>query len=121
MRLPRFEYLEPKDLDQALDMLAQYKDDARILAGGTDLLVRMKKRLLMPKKLISLKTLNFLSHITQNKDSITIGACTSLAHIIESSLIQKEFPALFSAMELLGAPTIQHYTGTIGGNILQDI
>jgi len=49
VRLPRFEYLGPETLEDTLDLLADHKDDARILAGGTDLLVRMKKGLLSPK------------------------------------------------------------------------
>ena len=120
MRLPRFEYLGPETLDQALDLLATHKDDAKILAGGTDLLVRMKKRLVKPKALISLKALNELSYIKKQDGYIKIGARTSLADIIASDLIQKEARALFQACEKIGAITIQHFRGTIGGNILQD-
>ncbi|MBU0465339.1 MAG: FAD binding domain-containing protein [Proteobacteria bacterium] len=120
MRLPRFDYLGPETLDQALDLLAFHGDDAKILAGGTDLLVRMKKGLLKPKALISLKALNELSYIKKQDGYIKIGARTSLADIIASDLIQKEARALFQACEKIGAITIQHYRGTIGGNILQD-
>ena len=120
MRLPRFKYLGPETLDQALDLLATHKDDAKILAGGTDLLVRMKKGLLKPKVLISLKALNELSYIKKQDGYIKIGARTSLADIIASDLIQKESRALFQACEKIGAITIQHFRGTIGGNILQD-
>jgi len=120
VRLPRFDYLGPETLDQALDLLAFHGDDAKILAGGTDLLVRMKKGLLKPKALISLKALNELSYIKKQDGYIKIGARTSLADIIASDLIQKEARALFQACEKIGAITIQHYRGTIGGNILQD-
>ena len=120
MRLPRFDYLGPETIDQALDLLATHKDDAKILAGGTDLLVRMKKGVLKPKILISLKALNELSYIKKEDASIKIGARTPLADIIASDLIQKEAKALFQACERLGAITIQHFRGTIGGNILQD-
>ena len=120
MRLPRFDYLGPDTLEAALDLLAFHGDDAKILAGGTDLLVRMKKRLLKPKVLISLKALNELSYIKKQDGYIKIGARTSLADIIASDLIQKEAQALFQACEKIGAITIQHFTGTIGGNILQN-
>ena len=120
MRLPRFDYLGPDTLEAALDLLAFHKDDAKILAGGTDLLVRMKKRLLKPKVLISLKALNELSYIKKQDGYIKIGAKTSLADIIASDLIQKKAQALFQACEKIGAITIQHFTGTIGGNILQE-
>ena len=120
MRLPRFDYLGPDNLEKALDLLDAHRDDARILAGGTDLLVRMKKGLLKPKFLISLKALNELSYIKKEDNNIKIGARTSIADIIASDLIKKEAHALFQACEKIGAITIQHYRGTIGGNILQD-
>jgi 4-hydroxybenzoyl-CoA reductase beta subunit len=120
LRLPRFEYLRPDNLEEALDLLDTHRDDAKILAGGTDLLVRMKKGLLKPKFLISLKALNELSYIKKENNNIKIGSRTSIADIIASALIKKESMALFQACEKIGAITIQHYRGTIGGNILQD-
>ncbi|WP_299981995.1 FAD binding domain-containing protein [Desulfobacula sp.] len=120
MRLPRFDYLEPENLKGALDLLSTHRDDAKILAGGTDLLVRMKKGLLKPKVLISLKALNELSYINEKNGYIKIGARTPIADIVASGLIKEEAHALFQACEKIGAVTIQHYRGTIGGNILQD-
>ncbi len=122
MRLPRFEYLGPETLEDALDLLAKHRDDAKILAGGTDLLVRMKKGLLSPKVLISLKALNNLSYIQKQKDdnSISIGARTPLADIIASELILIKATALSTACDKIGAVSMQHYRGTIGGNILQN-
>ena len=120
MRLPPFNYTGPDTLEKALDLLAEHGPDAKILAGGTDLLVRMKKGLLAPKTLISLKALKDLAYIKQDKDFIRIGARTPLADIIASDLIQKEAAALPTACERVGAATIQHYRGTLGGNILQD-
>jgi len=120
MLLPRFDYLEPKNLEGALDLLAIHRENAKLLAGGTDLLVRMKKGLLKPKSLISLKSLNELSYIKKEADSIKIGAGTPLADIIASGPVQDDARALSQACEKVGAVTIQHYRGTIGGNILQD-
>jgi len=120
MLLPRFDYLEPQNLEAALELLAAHRDEAKILAGGTDLLVRMKKGLLKPKALISLKSLKGLSYIKEEDDGIRIGAGTCLADIISSKPIQEKARALFEACEKIGAITIQHHRGTIGGNILQD-
>nr|NJM04012.1 hypothetical protein [Desulfobacula sp.] len=120
MRLPPFNYTGPDTLEQALDLLAGHGPDAKILAGGTDLLVRMKKGLLAPKMLISLKALKDLAYIKKDKDVIRIGARTPLADIIASDLVQKEAAALATACQRVGAATIQHFRGTIGGNILQD-
>jgi len=124
VRLPRFDYLRPDTLDEALAFLATYRDGARILAGGTDLLVRMKKGLLAPKTLISLKQLDELVYIRREtrkgKDCLLVGAKTSIADIISSNLVQQNAPALVTACERIGAITLQHFAGTIGGNILQD-
>ena len=120
MLLPGFDYLEPESLESALDLLATHGEDAKLLAGGTDLLVRMKKGLLKPKVLISLKSLNELSYISEEANCIKIGARTPLADIIKSDPVQKNARALFQACEKVGAITIQHFRGTIGGNILQD-
>lgn len=120
MRLPQFEYLHPDNLDQALALLDQHQMDVRVLAGGTDLLVRMKKRLLAPKYVLSLKSLDELSFIEETSEGIDIGARTPLADIITSTAVQTHAPALIQACRKVGAVTLQHYTGTIGGNILQD-
>jgi CO/xanthine dehydrogenase FAD-binding subunit len=80
----------------------------------------MKKGLITPKRLISLKSLKELSYIKEEDDCIRIGAGTSLADIIASGTIQNGARALFQACEKVGAVTIQHHRGTIGGNILQD-
>lgn len=120
VRLPEFDYIEPGNLEEALKVLADYGTQCKILAGGTDLLVRMKQRLILPDRLVSLKKLHELDTIQRNKDSVIIGARTCLHDICRSTLIQKEFNALHQAVDAVGAPSIQHYTGTIGGNILQD-
>lgn len=120
MRLPRFEYKRPDTLDETLQLLFRYVDDAKILAGGTDLLVRMKKGLLAPKVLISLTALNELSYVEKDKDRIRIGAKTPIADLVASDVIKRHAPALLQACEKIGAVTIQHYRGTIGGNLIQD-
>ena len=120
MLLPRFDYSQPRNLEAALDLLDSHREDAKILAGGTDLLVRMKKGLIAPKRLISLKSLKELSYIKEEDDYVRIGAGTSLADIISSDVVRKKARALVQACEKVGAVTIQHHRGTIGGNILQD-
>ena len=120
MRLPKFEYLSPDTFEQALILLSAHSPDVCIVAGGTDLLVRMKLGLAAPKYLISLKALNDLSYIEKDGESVKIGSQTPLKDIIDSELIREHAPALSMACEKIGALSIQHYRGTIGGNILQD-
>ena len=117
MRLPSFEYLEPRKVEEALMMLADHGDRAAVLAGGTDLIVRMKQRLAKPAILVSLKHLQDLHYIRQENALIVIGAMTTLVSLQGSQLIKTHFPALATAVRLIGAPPIQHVRGTIGGNL----
>ncbi len=120
MRLPPFEYLEPKNLDEALGSLDEFKERAALLAGGTDLIVRMKQRLETPSYLIGLKSLDELRYIVEEGDIIRIGSLTTLNEILQSSIVQKSLPGLIQAISSIGAPTIQHFRGTIGGNLCQN-
>jgi 4-hydroxybenzoyl-CoA reductase subunit beta len=115
--LPQFQYLEPKDLDETLDLLAHHGEQASLLAGGTDLLVRMKQRLARPAFLISLRDLSQLRYIREESDHVAIGATTPLASILGSDVVADRYPALHQAVKRIGATTIQHFRGTIGGNL----
>jgi 4-hydroxybenzoyl-CoA reductase beta subunit len=117
LRLPSFEYLEPRNLEEALEFLSAHGDKARVIAGGTDLIVRMKQRLVEPSFLISLKSLQELSFIRQDNGIAAIGAMTPLSSVLDSDLIKTNFPALLEAVKLIGAPPVQHFRGTIGGNL----
>lgn len=92
MQLPGFEYLEPRDLDAALDLLGEYGADCAVLAGGTDLIVRMKQRLKSPRWLLSLKHLRDLDYIQETDSCLKVGAATPLARIISSDIIQQKLP-----------------------------
>lgn len=117
MRLPAFEYFAPKDMAGVLTLLAEKGVDASVIAGGTDLLVRMKQRLLEPKFLVSLKNLKGLNYIRQEGNVTAIGAMTPLASVVASKGIMEMYPALYKAVQSIGAPAIQHFRGTVGGNL----
>jgi len=118
MRLPQFEYLEPKTLKQAVKALMIDVKRSVLLAGGTDLIVHMKHRLIQPKRVINLKTIRGLASISDGKDGLKIGALTSLHDIASSPVIKERYPALAQAAEEVGAYAHQ-VMGTIGGNLCQ--
>ncbi|HSL61773.1 MAG TPA: FAD binding domain-containing protein [Desulfotignum sp.] len=120
MRLPQFTYQSPCTLEEVLALLAEHRENARILAGGTDLLVRMKKRLVLPRVLVSLRHLDRLASIRETSGTLCIGAKTPIIDVIGSDRLQQQVPALVHACERIGAVSIQHFRGTLGGNILQD-
>ncbi len=120
MRLPAFAYELPQGLDEALELLHTHGTNCKILAGGTDLLVRMKQGLASPTHLISLKAVPELAIIRESGCLLRIGAAVRLADILAYEPIQDRWPSLAEAVTSIGAPSIQHFAGTIGGNLCQD-
>ncbi len=117
MRLPKFEYFAPKTLEEALRLLAEKGDGARVMAGGTDLLVRMKHGLLKPRTVIELKGIEGLNKIQfQAKKGLTIGATTLLADVATHPDILKHYPAVAAAAEKTANVQIRNM-GTVGGNL----
>jgi len=115
-RLPKFEYHAPTSLPQALDFLAKYDGKGSVLAGGTDLLVSMKKREILPEHLISLKGIAELKGIHDEKEGMKIGALVTLGEIEHSKMIQDKFRVLWDAAQVMASPQIRNL-GTIGGNL----
>lgn len=117
MRLPRFEYLEPKTLKEASRMLLD--KGSVLLAGGTDLLVNMKQRVIVPGRLINLKKIPRLDYIAEGKEGLSIGALTTLHEIASSFVIKQRWSALARAASEVGAYAHQSM-GTLGGNLCQE-
>jgi aerobic carbon-monoxide dehydrogenase medium subunit len=115
MLLPTFEFHEPLDLEDALELKQDLGENARLLAGGTDLLVHMKKKLVTTENLISLTKIKDLSLITQEENAIVIGACATMAMISSTPIIQEKFKALKAGCDNLGSHLIRN-RATIGGN-----
>ena len=117
MRLPKFEYFEPKDLKEALSIL-QNEPAAKILAGGTDLLVNMKHRVECPPVLVNIKRIADLDFMRRDNGDIRIGALTPLKRLQAESLIVENFPGLAQAASAVGSYHHQ-VMGTLAGNICQ--
>ncbi len=117
MRLPRFEYFEPKTIDEACSLLLEYKGEAKVIAGGTDLLVRMKDKEIAPQYLIGLKGIPNLSYMEYDEaQGLRIGILTTLGTLETSPLIQGKFGILAQAIEQMASPQIRSLA-TIGGNL----
>jgi 4-hydroxybenzoyl-CoA reductase beta subunit len=118
MRLPKFEYLAPRTLKEAANALALDTKGSVLLAGGTDLLVNMKHRVIQPKQVINLKAIPKLAYISNGKDGLKIGALTTLHALASSPVIQGKYPVLSQAANEVGGYAHQ-MMGTIGGNLCQ--
>lgn len=117
LTLPKFDYLEAQTIEEACSWLAKYKGKAKVIAGGTDLLVSMKKRELSPQYIINIKAIPDLDYIHYaNEEGLSIGALTTLQSIADSPIIKDKFGLLATACNKVGTPQVRNM-GTIGGNI----
>jgi 4-hydroxybenzoyl-CoA reductase subunit beta len=117
VRLPKFEYFEPETVKEAVSIL-QNEPAAKILAGGTDLLVNMKHRVERPPVLVNIKRLHDLDYVRQNNGDIRIGALTPLKKLYMTSLVMAKLPGLAQAASSVGSYHHQ-VMGTLAGNICQ--
>jgi carbon-monoxide dehydrogenase medium subunit len=117
-RLPRFEYLAPKTIDEALSLLAQYKTRAKVIAGGTDVVPQLKRReIKAPQYIIDLKGIPGLDYIKYDEvGGLTIGALITIHAVEISSIIREKFSILFQAAQSMASPQVRN-RGTIVGNI----
>ncbi|MDI7260846.1 MAG: xanthine dehydrogenase family protein subunit M [Thermodesulfobacteriota bacterium] len=113
--MKRFDYLKPKTLDEALSLLNRYGNKARLIAGGTDVIVMIKQKKLFPDILISLQGVPGLGQIDYN-GMLRIGPMVTHRAIEKSERIRKEFSALTDAVDVLGSVQIRN-VATVGGNI----
>jgi len=118
VRLPKFEYLEPKTVKEAAKALASDAKSSVLLAGGTDLLVNMKHRVIEPRQVINLKAIPRLAYVSKGKDGLRIGALTTLRDLALSPVIRERYPILSRVAAEVGAYALQTM-GTLGGNLCQ--
>jgi carbon-monoxide dehydrogenase medium subunit len=113
----RFDYQEPTTLKKALSLMEKHGDDARVIAGGTSLIIMMRQRLLMPKVVISLGRIPKLDSITYNaKDGLRIGAGARHRDIELSPAVTEHYPLLHETFRKVAQPRIRNM-GTVGGNL----
>ena len=113
--MKKFDYFKPKTLEEALTLLAHYGDKAKLIAGGTDVIVMIKQKAMAPDVLVSLQGIPGLDQITYN-GALNIGPMVTHRAIEKSEIIKKHFSALADAVDYLGSVQIRN-VATLGGNI----
>jgi len=114
--MKEFDYLNAGNVEGALKLLDSYKGDARIIAGGTDLAVRLKEDLIKENIIVDISGIKELKGIYEEGDYIHVLPLTTHTEIIESFLIERSAFILKNACVTIGSPQIRN-RGTIGGNI----
>src|SRR5919106_2003226 len=116
-RTEPFDFYQPATLAEACRLVSENGPGGRFLAGGTDLVIALKEKGLLPKYVVDLKRVPGLTGILQNSDgSITIGALTTMREIEISPLITKNFPFLSQSAAEVGSIQIRN-RATLGGNM----
>jgi carbon-monoxide dehydrogenase medium subunit len=117
MRLPDIVIHEPETVAEACDLLNEYCPNARVLAGGTDLLVDLKQgRIKGVERLVSLKRIAGLDSVDDTNGTIRIGALVTLNEACRAPIIKQRFPALIDALESMAAYPVRS-VATVAGNI----
>jgi carbon-monoxide dehydrogenase medium subunit len=113
-----FEYLSAKGIDEAIEWLRRYGDDAKLLAGGQSLVPMMKLRVARPKYLIDIHRIADLNYIREDAGSVRLGAMTRHVQIEDSQLIAEKLPILREAASEIGDAQVRN-RGTIGGGLVE--
>ncbi len=115
--MPKFDYHEPRSVDEAIRLLDEIGKEASVLAGGTDLLVNMKMGKTAPKHVVSLSRIEDLKGVKREQGHLTLGACVTAGELKEQEEIKAEFNGLCQSAGSLGSPLIRNLA-TVGGNIV---
>jgi 4-hydroxybenzoyl-CoA reductase subunit beta len=120
MRLPKFSYLVPRSVGDAVKMMGDAGASGQYVAGGTDLYPNMKRRQQTPQTVIAVGRLKELRRVEGDGESgLVVGAGVSLTELCEHPVVQRDYPALMRAARLISTPTLRNM-GTLGGNLLLD-
>jgi len=115
MKAPRFAYARPASVAEALALLAQHKDEARVLAGGQSLVPMMNFRVATPKVLVDINRIAALTGIKVTRNHVRIGALARHVELERSEDIARHLPLIASAMPHIAHPAIRN-RGTFGGS-----
>ena len=115
MKAPRFAYARPASVAEALALLAEHKDDARVLAGGQSLVPMLNFRVAAPKVLVDINRIAGLSGIKVAKNHIRIGALTRHVELERSADVARHLPLIAAAMPHIAHPAVRN-RGTFGGS-----
>lgn len=111
-----FDYHSPSSVDEALGLLAELGDDAKVLAGGQSLIPAMRFRLAAPAHLIDINRIDGLSYLREEGGYLAIGAMTRESALEESDLVQQRYPLLADTARVIADPLVRNLA-TVGGNI----
>lgn len=115
--MKNFDYFAPISLSEAVQLLRQHEGKAKVLAGGTDLFLRMGRRLVMPDVVVDLKRIAEISRLSYSaQDGLHIGATVTHGEVVDHPAVQQHYGALATAANWVGSLQTRH-RGTVVGNL----
>lgn len=115
--MKNFEYFDPTSVGEAVQLLRQHAGKAKVLAGGTDLFLRMRRRVLMPDVVVDLKRIAALATLSYNaQEGLRIGATVTHGEVVDHAAVQQHYGALATAANWVGSLQTRH-RGTVVGNL----
>jgi CO/xanthine dehydrogenase FAD-binding subunit len=113
--VPKFEYVKPVTLKEAIEFLSQHAEDTKVMAGGVGLLAFMKERLIDCKYVMDIKAIRELHELKYEKGrGLTIGAAVTLAELLEQPVLKEKYRALYDAVKNLSDPNLRNRSTLLG-------
>ena len=113
---PTFDYLQPKTIPEAIALLQQYGDDAKILSGGQSLIPMMKLRIARPAYLIDINRIAGMSYVKEEDGHLKIGGLTREAELESSPLVRSKYPIIVDTARVIADPQVRNLA-TLAGNL----
>lgn len=113
-----FEYLVPHSILEAIELLSQHGEEAKLLAGGQSLIPLMKLRLANPHYVVDIGRLQGLAYVREEDGSLTIGALTCHVDVLESPFVRQRFSLMADALGVIGDCQVRNW-GTVGGALAE--
>jgi len=114
------EHYNAKTIEEAVSLLDWYKEEANVIAGGVDLISLMKKKVMLPRVLVNIKTIPDLAYIKEEAEGLKIGTLTTIHDIEVSAIIKDKYSLLVEAAHSVAAPQVRNMA-TMGGNLCQGV
>ena len=120
--MKEFKYLSPTSVEEAISFYGQHSETSKFVAGGTDVIVKLKEGWMEPDFLISLKKIKEFSELHKNEATkeLSIGALVTHAVLEKSLMIKNEYPIIYDAVSNIGSLQVRN-VGTIGGNLINAV
>lgn len=117
-----FTYLSPESVEEAIALFKKHSETSKFMAGGTDVIVKVKEGWMEPDYLISLKKIKEMGDLVRNEATreLTIGALVTHSTLEKSLMVQNEYPIIYDAVSNIGSIQVRN-AGTIGGNLINAV